>query len=91
MEIRCPKDFDIPKKLRWTKDDVELAKKLMDFGVIEIGRNWNVYDRRWMDDKGDSGTLPSDSFQGLGVNEFINIRQVIEEWNEYSGEQKDND
>lgn len=44
-----------------------------------------------MDDKGDSGTLPSDSFKGLGVNEFINIRQVIEEWNEYSGEQEDND
>lgn len=73
----CPKSWSIPLVIRWTPEDVALAKALKEVGATEIyGTTSHL--RMWKNENM-SGYLPVLSFRNIEDMEVVRIDDIIKE------------
>lgn len=75
---KYPCDWHTPKVIRWTPEDVALAKALKAVGVTEIYGSTSHF-RVWKDENMHVGYLPSLAFRNLDYMETVKIDDIIKE------------
>lgn len=73
-----PCDWHTPKVIRWTPEDVALAKALKEVGVTEIYGSTSHF-MVWKDENMHVGYLPSLAFRNLDYMETVKIDDIIKE------------
>lgn len=76
-----PCDWYTPKLIRWTPEDIALAKALKDFGFSLIIRN-DVGSIYYSDENGCHYRLPRYAFKNIGYSENVLIDTIIKEGEE---------
>lgn len=73
-----PCDWYTPKVIRWTLEDVALAKALKEVGATEI-YSTSSGQRAWRNDGREGGYLPEPSFRNMKFKEAVRIDDIIKE------------